>query len=691
MNVLIRGRRAAFQRRPPTPPVRLDQHEARPGSGGSETPSNTSSATGSQTSDAASAGQVHGQAHAGGPMVTTRSGADLSVGDVLLRFQTARADGGADLSSLRKRVRSNGLGGVLAARAHLLAMRVTVGRTRAVNEQRARERELLAIAHAKRREEEESRALAIRWSSSADGGELGSELVGPSPFFARNEEEPFSQQCWADMNAIYNAFSSWHTFGKREEAGEQPLREGSGSANGGDDQSQGAQEEDEEPEEGDEFVPEEEEEGAEWRDGATQGDHLMRARLRMRRRRDGSAVSSAEMSHAEALANAGKYVGVSFEGYTLMLMARSMYTSRAVGISLAADEQTGGWHVASVVPGSAADEDGLLAGARLTTVNGEATHDLGIGDVHRLISMSAHRKRQGHEQLGLGVGDGSGAPTEMGLTTPTTTEITLGFWVPPPRLEEAPLEPEAEAEVEDADVEIIDLASAGSSDASINEDEAEAAPPSIPSLDTDARPVVLEPPEEEATPSPLPTVRAERYSEQWGSQMAGPSPPPLLLARGGGSTTSTGETPKESLPPKQPGGVEQAAIQRAKAQLGGLVLCRGYSAMCRSVLFWRIFPWTFTAVIVTVCHVQTLFVATRIFAMAEDPVAVGQVWVTSILIAFTIGWLVQDPIVILVRNHLSCTKTIIRSKKYQVIEKFVVIPFRIFLSRLVNAVLGICS
>jgi hypothetical protein len=39
-----------------------------------------------------------------------------------------------------------------------------------------------------------------------------------------------------------------------------------------------------EPED-DAFVPEEEEQGAEWREGVTQGDHLMMAKSKMRRQR----------------------------------------------------------------------------------------------------------------------------------------------------------------------------------------------------------------------------------------------------------------------------------------------------------------------------------------------------------------------------------------------------------------------
>ena len=62
-------------------------------------------------------------------------------------------------------------------------------------------------------------------------------------------------------------------------------------------------------------------------------------------------------------------------------------------------------------------------------------------------------------------------------------------------------------------------------------------------------------------------------------------------------------------------------------------------------------------------------------------------WVQAIFISFAIGWFVADPLVILTRNSLSYTKTIIRSKKYQVLEKWVTTPFRVALAKTVDAVL----
>ena len=49
-------------------------------------------------------------------------------------------------------------------------------------------------------------------------------------------------------------------------------------------------------------------------------------------------------------------------------------------------------------------------------------------------------------------------------------------------------------------------------------------------------------------------------------------------------------------------------------------------------------------------------------------------WFQSLAISFAIGWLVFDPIVIIVRSNIKFTKKIMKTRRYQVIEKFVVMP-----------------
>merc|ERR1711918_158651 len=90
---------------------------------------------------------------------------------------------------------------------------------------------------------------------------------------------------------------------------------------------------------------------------------------------------------------------------------------------------------------------------------------------------------------------------------------------------------------------------------------------------------------------------------------------------------------------------------------------RCWQGCCRSVLFWRIFPWVFAYALGIFCHLQTLFVTMGIFAEYEDPNAMALVWLEAIALSLAIGWLLQDPIIIVVRNNLSITKKIIRNKK----------------------------
>ena len=132
--------------------------------------------------------------------------------------------------------------------------------------------------------------------------------------------------------------------------------------------------------------------------------------------------------------------------------------------------------------------------------------------------------------------------------------------------------------------------------------------------------------------------------------------------------------------------VTEVAAKRAPGPLR-----RCWGAICGSVLFWRLFPWTFCFALSGFCHLQTLFVTMRIFAEFEDPVAIGLTWVQSLGISMGIGWFLQDPVIIIVRNNLSFTKTIIRSKKYQVLEKFVVSPFRLAVSQVANFFISLCG
>ena len=50
------------------------------------------------------------------------------------------------------------------------------------------------------------------------------------------------------------------------------------------------------------------------------------------------------------------------------------------------------------------------------------------------------------------------------------------------------------------------------------------------------------------------------------------------------------------------------------------------------------------------------------------------IWLETFGISLAFTFVVADIIVIVVRNNLSCTKAILATRRYQVIEKFVVAP-----------------
>ena len=60
--------------------------------------------------------------------------------------------------------------------------------------------------------------------------------------------------------------------------------------------------------------------------------------------------------------------------------------------------------------------------------------------------------------------------------------------------------------------------------------------------------------------------------------------------------------------------------------------------------------------------------------LSPDPVKTNGRFFQNVAMALAIGWFIQDPLVILARNNMKCTASIVRNKHYQTIEKFVVNP-----------------
>lgn len=116
------------------------------------------------------------------------------------------------------------------------------------------------------------------------------------------------------------------------------------------------------------------------------------------------------------------------------------------------------------------------------------------------------------------------------------------------------------------------------------------------------------------------------------------------------------------------------ALARHESRLRGVRALRCWFAMWDSPVFWRVLPWTISLPLLGWLAFDTLLTCLVLTDLSPDPVATNARFFQGVLFALLIGWCVQDPIVILVRNNLACTKGIVRSKRYQTLEKFVVGP-----------------
>lgn len=89
--------------------------------------------------------------------------------------------------------------------------------------------------------------------------------------------------------------------------------------------------------------------------------------------------------------------------------------------------------------------------------------------------------------------------------------------------------------------------------------------------------------------------------------------------------------------------------------------------------FWRVFPWCVSVPMVVLCAGGTFYVAQGLF-MDDPSNTMVLAWVETVSYSLGIGWLVQDVLVIIIRNNLKISKTRIRSAKYQGAEKFLLAP-----------------
>jgi len=96
-----------------------------------------------------------------------------------------------------------------------------------------------------------------------------------------------------------------------------------------------------------------------------------------------------------------------------------------------------------------------------------------------------------------------------------------------------------------------------------------------------------------------------------------------------------------------------------------------YFTMIESYMFWSIFPWVISALLLVIANFFTLLYALRYFAFSIELMTA---WLQTVGISLAIGFCFIDIVVIIVRNNINCTKVILTTRRYQVIEKFVVAP-----------------
>ena len=83
----------------------------------------------------------------------------------------------------------------------------------------------------------------------------------------------------------------------------------------------------------------------------------------------------------------------------------------------------------------------------------------------------------------------------------------------------------------------------------------------------------------------------------------------------------------------------------------------------------QIFPWVLSVLIMGVANFFCLWVALKVF----DSTTVVN-WAQSVSFSMLAAWGIQEPVVILIRNNLVCTRTVVRSSRYQTFEKVIVGP-----------------
>ena len=97
------------------------------------------------------------------------------------------------------------------------------------------------------------------------------------------------------------------------------------------------------------------------------------------------------------------------------------------------------------------------------------------------------------------------------------------------------------------------------------------------------------------------------------------------------------------------------------------------ATLWHSVTFWRVFPWLVALLLIAGSDLLILTFGTAVFDDCPQAIATWDLpprgWAWTVLLSLLQTWFLIDPIFILLRNNVSCTKGRVRTTKYQVGEK----------------------
>lgn len=130
----------------------------------------------------------------------------------------------------------------------------------------------------------------------------------------------------------------------------------------------------------------------------------------------------------------------------------------------------------------------------------------------------------------------------------------------------------------------------------------------------------------------------------------------------------------------QPAGEWIPLGRRAKNCLKKHPLTRWYFRTCDSVVFWRIYPWVFAGIILFFANFFTLIFSVKYIAF-DDAMMLS--FLTTYAMALTLQFCCLDVMLIVVRNNVSWMRKRLATKRYQVIEKFVIAPIYGIVNKLI--------